>query len=153
MIFKGKAHPLLPPVINKHRKSPSIPVMRFKENGFSDRPGTRSLMPVKSDFTLPKISRPSVIKDTQVDNFLTQEPSLNSNLLTLKNLKTPNFNGPLQQLSEGKRNCTSFFALRHTNGSKISNHKHKDSQLTNLSEISFGLIHDDENSIPCFKIS
>lgn len=153
MIFKGKAYPLLPPVINKHRKNPSIPVMRYKEIGFSDRPGTRSLRPVKSDFALPKICRPSVLPDTQADDFSKQEPSLNSNLLALKNLKTPNFNGSLQQLSEGKRNCPSFFAIRHMNESKNPGHKHKVSQLSNLSEISFGLVHDDENSIPCFKIS
>ncbi|OMJ67674.1 hypothetical protein SteCoe_35091 [Stentor coeruleus] len=153
MIFKGKAHPLLPPVINKHRKSPSIPVMRSKELGFSDRPEIRSLRPVKSDFALPKIYKPSAIPDTQNGDFIKQEPLFSSTLLTLKNLKTPNFNGSLKLLPEGKNNCPSFFAIRHANESNILGHKHKASQLTNLSEISFGLIHDDENSIPCFKIS
>lgn len=55
MIFSGKSRPVLPPILNKHRKSPSIQTIRSKDCSLQDKPPSRSLNPSKSEFLMPKI--------------------------------------------------------------------------------------------------
>lgn len=149
MIFNGKANPQLPPVINRHKKTTSNSVFRSKEHSISDRPGSRTLKQVKSEFTLPKIFRSPIIPNP-TSHIIKPENPLNLTSKILKNITTPCFNGPLQP-SEGKKKYTSVLEAQLCSELKIPMHKHIISQNINLSEISFGDAFEEENFVPCFK--
>ncbi|OMJ74949.1 hypothetical protein SteCoe_26010 [Stentor coeruleus] len=144
MIFKGKANPQLPPVINKHKKTISTSVFQSKDISISDKPATRSLKPVKSEFALPKIFRSQIIPNPIIKN----ENTLNLTSQALKNIATPCFNGSLQQFPEDKKHYINLMAAKSYRELKIPRHKHIVSQNINLSEISFGDACDNENIVP-----
>ena len=62
MIDNGKFNPILPPVLNKHRKTPSIPTSRSTNSLASDRIISNSLNIQRSEASLPKIFKQSMTK-------------------------------------------------------------------------------------------
>ena len=154
MIFSGKATPLLPPIINKHRKTPSIPAMKKLNCISNDRPSSRSLNPCKSDFMLPKITRRFVCNSIKSKINI---PDTFNNLLTahtMKNIATPSFNAviPEDKTVEPKLKVTCKTIKRVNAGyNDISNAKLHNNQC--LNEISFGDICPGENSSTFIKQS
>ena len=154
MIFNGKAKPLLPPIINKHRKSPSISAIKKLNCITNDRPSSRSINPSKSEFMLPKITRGFVCNNMK--SKLNIPDSFNNLLamLTMKNIATPSFNAVLAEDETVESNPkVKFKKIKRVNAGNndISNAKIHKKQC--LNELSFGDIYESENSSTFIKQS
>ena len=93
MIFSGKSRPVLPPIINKHRKSPSIQTIRSKDCSLQDKPPSRSLNPSRSEFLMPKIFKEPLCNKLRTRLNI---PQYHDNCLKeIKDITTPSFSNTL----------------------------------------------------------
>lgn len=145
MISNGNSNPILPAVLNKHRKYPSISSFSNKENLVSRRPYSRSLNPVRSEFALPNIFKSHLI-DTILSRPLQQS---NQNIIMCGNSKgfaTPCFSNSKLYIGEERKDCIKRTGILLRRDKKHGN----DKCIQNLSEISFGDYSQNENIKPLF---
>lgn len=145
MIFNGKSNPLLPPVINKHKKNPSMAAVHFKESTITERPYSRSMNPAKSELALPKIFRANLLEKvrSRIEEEKHKSPDFNQ---TNKIMVTPCFNNT-RKYSKDERN--NFMRYNGSISDRDPSHKYfMDTYITNLSEVSFGESSQMENFRP-----
>ncbi|OMJ75403.1 hypothetical protein SteCoe_25442 [Stentor coeruleus] len=143
----GKNNPTLRPILNKHRKSPSLSNLLTKENPTFDKPCSKSLNTSKSYNFIPKIfqaplSNKKCITKSSLPPILYSERANTGS----RNVSTPFFKPQTlmavdYQKEDNKQDRA--FRKRKTKRSKFFDHiKQK-----NLSEISFGDSTDVMNSV------
>lgn len=127
MVMNGKSHPVLLPVLNKHRKNPSIPTFRSKDLPLTERSTQKSMSTNKSEFLLPKILNPNYLihmkPKVNISSYMilekTKEP---------EDLDTPCFSGDKDSKAEAPR-VSKKVIKKNNQGLKI---------CKNFNEISFG---------------
>lgn len=149
----GRNNPKLRPILNKHRKSPSLTNLLAKDTLIIDKPCSKSLNSSKSENFLPKIFQvPLTSKKCITKASLPPVMKSERSLAGTRNISTPFFKPHTLEAQE-KDNMSGFewkirikndqktdiiqdraFRKRKNNGSRFFDHiKQK-----NLAEISFG---------------
>lgn len=90
MIDNGKSNPILPPVLNKHRKNPSFPTTRSTDSLLSDRTISNSLKVQKSEVSLPNIFKQNLAKKFKLKGAIYRYLTVND-IPTGQNNGTPCF--------------------------------------------------------------
>ncbi|OMJ70529.1 hypothetical protein SteCoe_31484 [Stentor coeruleus] len=138
MKFTGKSNPSLRPIINKHRKTPSLTNFLEKEPQFPSKPYSKSLNSSQSDYFLPKIFQCPLVKNKNT-NKVTLPPLLSSEntFSKARNVATPFFKPQLIIAIENHKEPAKInnnFSKRKVNRSRFFEHIKRKS----LADISFG---------------
>lgn len=130
LIDNRKSNPTLPPVLNKHRKQPSVPAIRTL---LTDRTSSDSLKVQRSEISLPKIFKQKIVKIQKPKGCLFRYLTVTENAKDLDNL-TPSFS------YEKSKGCSE----RRTFNQELYNEKIEvcgnlaEKSTEDLVEISFG---------------
>lgn len=138
MKFTGRSNPSLRPILNKHRKSPSLTNILAKEPQILDKPYSKSLNSSQSDYFLPKIFQGPLVKKKNTSKVnLPPLLSLENTHTGARNVTTPFFKPQIIITIENCKEETKInkiFCKRKTKRNRFFDHiKHK-----SLADVSFG---------------
>ncbi|OMJ68636.1 hypothetical protein SteCoe_33847 [Stentor coeruleus] len=137
MKYTGRSNPSLRPILNKHRKTPSLTNLLAKEPQILCKPCSKSLNSSQSDYFLPKIFQGPLVKKKNTNKVNLPSLLTLENTHGARNVTTPFFKPQIIITVENHKEenkVNKIFCKRKTKKNQFFDHfRHK-----SLADVSFG---------------
>ena len=144
--ISGRKHPSLRPILNKHRKTPSLAcVVHTDSNVSEEKPCSKSMKYNKSEITLPKIFKVPLLNKNCITREKIRAVHTERGVVEKRNIATPFFRPGVsenEKQDEGKRDINLLRKKKNTRVRFFDHIKKKDT-----AEVSFGDTSESFNSM------